>query len=72
MSNSEFDSKVPMFLTVREFAGLIGEHAGSVRRGIAEGRIPADKVGGRWLIYRGAVFPNAVRAAGARAAEEEL
>lgn len=56
---SEFNRSIPMFLTVKEFAALISEHVGSVRRGIADGRIPADKVGGRWLICRDMVFPNA-------------
>ena len=68
---SDFNQQVPIFLTVREVASLIGEHVGSVRRGIVEGRIPADKVNGRWLICRDAIFPNAARAAAARPAEEE-
>lgn len=61
-----FDS-VPLFLSVKQLAELTGEHVVSVRRGIAEGRIPADKVGGRWLICRDTVFPNARRAAAAEA-----
>lgn len=61
----EFGS-LPTFLTTEEFAALIGEHVGSVRRGIAEKRIPADKVNGRWRICRDAVFANAAEALGSR------
>ena len=39
-------------------AEIMGEHEGSIRRGIAEGRIPADKVNGRWRICRDLVFAN--------------
>ena len=60
---SERDSgALPRFLTVPEFARLLGQHEGSVRRGIKEGRIPADKVNGRWYICSALVFRNAVAA----------
>lgn len=41
---------MPPLLTVKQLAMLTGEHIGSIRRGIADGRIPADKVNGRWYI----------------------
>lgn len=50
---------LPQFLTPKQLAALTGEHEGSIRRGINEGRIPADKVNGRWLIHRDTVFANA-------------
>lgn len=50
---------LPLFLTTKELAECTGEHEGSIRRGILEGRIPADKVNGRWRICKDAVFPNA-------------
>lgn len=50
---------LPLFLTTAQLAEVTGEHEGSVRRGIAEGRIPADKCNGRWRICKDAVFPNA-------------
>lgn len=53
--------KVPLFMSPGELALITGTHVQSVRRGIAEGRIPADKVNGRWVICRDAVFPNAKR-----------
>lgn len=53
---------IPMFLSPRQLAELTGEHEGSVRRGCVEGRIPADKVNGRWLICRDTVFSNAKEA----------
>lgn len=53
---------IPMFLTPGQLAELTGEHVGSVRRGCVEGRIPADKVNGRWLICRDTVFSNAKEA----------
>ena len=52
---------VPLFMTPSELAQVTGEHVGSIRRGIIEGRIPADKVNGRWRICRDVVFPNASR-----------
>lgn len=49
---------LPIFLTPTQLAELTGEHVGSIRRGIQEGRIPADKINGRWLIHRDTVFAN--------------
>ena len=57
---------LPLFMTPKELAAVMGEHVGSVRRGIAAGRIPADKVNGRWRICRDVVFPNAKREVGLR------
>lgn len=51
--------ELPLFMTTKQLADVLGEHEGSVRRSINEGRIPADKVSGRWRICRDAVFPNA-------------
>lgn len=56
--------ELPMFLTPKELAKCTGEHVGSIRRGIAEGRIPADKVNGRWRIAKDLVFPNTRRGVG--------
>lgn len=47
---------VPLFMTPAQLAALTGEHEGSIRRGIREGRIPASKVNGRWMICRDEVF----------------
>ena len=55
---NRFDD-LPLFLTPLELAQVTGEHVNSIRRGILEGRIPADKVNGRWRICRDAVFANA-------------
>lgn len=49
---------IPLFMTPKELARYTGEHEVSVRRGIAAGRIPADKVNGRWRICRDVVFKN--------------
>ncbi len=51
--------ELPLFLTPQELADVTGEHVNSIRRGILEGRIPADKVNGRWRICRDTVFANA-------------
>lgn len=51
---------IPLFMTPHELAAITGEHVGSIRRGILAGRIPADKVNGRWRICRDVVFANAV------------
>lgn len=53
---------LPPFMSPRQLAEATGEHVGSIRRGIREGRIPADKVNGLWRISRDAVFPNAKQA----------
>lgn len=45
-------------MTPKQLAEIMGEHEGSIRRGITEGRIPADKVNGRWRICRDVVFAN--------------
>ena len=52
---TKFDD-LPLFLTPQQLAQITGEHVNSIRRGITEGRIPADKVNGRWRICRDAVF----------------
>ena len=49
---------LPLFMTPKQLAEIMGEHEGSIRRGITEGRIPADKVNGRWRICRDVVFAN--------------
>lgn len=54
---------MPLFMTPRQLAEVTGEHEGSIRRGIIEGRIPADKVNGRWRICRDVVFPTAAKEA---------
>lgn len=49
---------VPLFMSPAKLSEITGEHEGSIRRGIREGRIPADKVNGRWLICRDRVFSS--------------
>ncbi|MEY8437431.1 helix-turn-helix domain-containing protein [Atopobiaceae bacterium 24-176] len=51
-------------MTTKELAEITGEHEGTIRRGILQGRIPADKINGRWVICRDAVFPNSMKALG--------
>lgn len=54
-------SELPPLVTPKQLSELTGEHIGSITRGIREGRIPADKMNGRWLIPIDAVLPNARR-----------
>lgn len=63
-------SAMPYVMTPRELAEFTGELESSIRRGIAKGRIPADKVNGRWRILRDVVFANAAREV--RRGEDEL
>lgn len=56
---------LPPLLTPAQLAEITGAHPGSIRRGIAEGRIPADKVNGRYYISRDVVFQNSLSAVGA-------
>lgn len=55
--------ELPYFMTPKQLASVTGEHEGSTTRGIREGRIPADKVNGRWRICRDVVFANAKKGA---------
>lgn len=52
---TDFES-LPLFMTPKQLAEATGEHVNSIRRGIREGRIPADRVNGRWYICRDTVF----------------
>lgn len=61
---------IPELMTAQQLADLLGEHVGSIRRGIREGRIPADKVNGRLFISRDKVFPNAMKGAKEDAADQ--
>ena len=56
--------ELPALLTPQQLAELTGAHVGSVRRGIAEGRIPADKVNGRYYIARDVIFQNTMAVVG--------
>lgn len=49
---------IPLFMSPAQLSKLTGEHEGSIRRGIREKRIPADKVNGKWLICRDKVFQS--------------
>ena len=55
--------ELPYFMTPKQLADVTGEHEGSITRGIREGRIPADKVNGRWRICRDVIFKNAKKGA---------
>ena len=46
--------ELPYFMTPKQLADV---------RGIREGRIPADKVNGRWRICRDVIFKNAKKGA---------
>ena len=50
--------ELSLFLTPQQLADVTGKHVNSIRRGITEGCIPADKVNGRWRICRDAIFAN--------------
>lgn len=58
-------------MTPKQLAEIMGEHEGSIRRGISEGRIPADKVNGRWRICRDLVFANARKGVMERESDHE-
>ncbi len=64
-------NEIPTFITPTELADLTGELVSSITRGIREGRIPADKVNGRWRISTELVFPNARREAERRLIESQ-
>ena len=53
--------ELPLLMTPKQLAEATGEHVNSIRRSIAAGRIPADKVDGRIYLCRDLVFPNTAR-----------
>ena len=55
---------LPPFITPRTLADLTGQNVSSVRRGIGEGRIVADKINGRYVIPVALLLANTARAVG--------
>ena len=55
--------ELPYFTAPKQLAKVMGEHEGSITRGIREGRVPANKVNGRWRTCRDVVFANAKKGA---------
>lgn len=52
---------LPALLTAETFAEVIHVHANTVRRHCAEGKIPAQKIAGEWIISRDAAFAELIR-----------
>jgi predicted nucleotidyltransferase len=46
------------YLSVTEYAKLHRKDPGNIRRLLASGRIPGEKVGKQWIIPSGAVYPE--------------
>ena len=55
---------LPPFVSPRQLADITGQNVGSIRRGIAEGRIVADKVNGRFVIPVALILANTAAAVG--------
>ena len=55
-------AEIPITLSPEELARLTHRNPASVRRGIREGRIPAEKVNGCWVIFRDRVFRQTAEA----------
>ena len=55
-------AEIPITLSPEELARLTHRNPASVRRGIREGRIPAEKVNGCWVIFRDRVFHQTAEA----------
>ena len=53
---------IPFFLTPEQLSELTGQTPASIRRGIKEKRIVADKINGRWRIPRDTIFKNSKEA----------
>lgn len=49
-------------LSVKEYAERVGKDGGNIRKLIAEGRLPAVKVGNQWCIEEGTPYPENKRA----------
>lgn len=48
----------PEFLSVTQWSALHGKDTGTVRKLIAQGRIPAQKIGAQWVIPADAQPPE--------------
>ncbi len=55
---------LPPFVTPKQLAEITGQNVASIRRGIAEGRIVADKVNGRFVIPVALLLSNTAAACG--------
>lgn len=55
-------AEIPITLSPEELARITHRNPASVRRGIREGRIPAEKVNGCWVIFRDRVFRQTAEA----------
>lgn len=55
---------LPPFVTPKQLADITGQNVGSIRRGISEGRIVADKVNGRFVIPVALILSNTAAAVG--------
>lgn len=45
------------YMSVSEYAALVGKDGGNIRRLIAAGRLPAVKVGNQWCIEADTPYP---------------
>ncbi len=57
-------AQLPPFVTPRQLSKITGQNVGSIRRGIAEGRIVADRVNGRYIIPVALILCNTAQAVG--------
>ena len=62
MSVSERFEDLPMFLSPEQVSDCTGIHVKSIRRCLANGTLPGDKVGLQWRIYKNILFSNTWKA----------
>lgn len=53
---------IPDIMGLDDLADILGLNANALRRSAANGTIPADKVGGKWVVFKEALFPEALKA----------
>lgn len=53
---------IPDVMGLDDLADILGLNVNALRRSVSNGTIPADKVGGKWFVFKEALFPEALKA----------
>lgn len=54
--------EIPELMDIRQLAELLGMNENSLRHAAANGTIPADKIGNRWIFAKETLFKNSLAA----------
>ena len=54
--------EIPELMDIRQLAELLGMNENALRHAAANGTIPADKIGNRWIFAKETLFKNSLAA----------